>query len=69
MSFKNLLKRGQRSADRPPMASFLQDSSVRSLATGIKQKNKNIDMSRQKSLSLPANIFSWEYNMNELEFE
>jgi hypothetical protein len=26
-------------------------------------------MSNQKNMSVPAPIFSWEYNMNELEFE
>lgn len=69
MSFKNLLKRGSRAANRPAMASFLQDSTLRAVANTIKQKNKNIDMSTQKTMSVPAPIFSWEYNMNELEFE
>jgi len=69
MSFKNLLKRGSRVANRPPMASFLHESSLRAVANSIQQKNKNLDMSHQKSMSVPAHIFSWEYNMNELEFE
>lgn len=51
------------------MASFLHESSLRAVANSIQQKNKNLDMSHQKSMSVPAHIFSWEYNMNELEFE
>jgi hypothetical protein len=69
MSFKILLKRADRAANRPVMASFLQNSSLRAVAKTIKEKNKNIDMSNQKTMSVPAPIFSWEYNMNELEFE
>lgn len=51
------------------MASFLQESTVRNAANPVKQKNKNLHMSNQKTMSVPAPIFSWEYNMNELEFE
>ena len=69
MSFKNLLKLEPRTANRPPMASFLRESSLRAVVNSIQQKNKNLDMSHQKSMSVPAHIFSWEYNMNELEFE
>lgn len=69
MSFNNLLKRETRAANRPAMASFLQVSTLRTVAHTIQQKNKNIDMSNQKTLSVPSTIFSWEYNMNELEFE
>lgn len=69
MSFKNLLKRETRAANRPAMASFLQESTVRNAENPVKQKNKNLHMSNQKNMSVPNHIFSWEYNMNELEFE
>lgn len=69
MSFKTSLKRGNRAANRPVMAPFLQSSTIRTVANIIKEKNKNIGMYNQKTMSVPAPIFSWEYNMNELEFE
>ena len=69
MSFKNLLKRETRAANRPEMASYLQDMSDRRMNHSMNRNNKNIHMPNQKNMSVPNHIFSWEYNMNELEFE
>jgi hypothetical protein len=68
MSSNTLLNKEGRSGTRPDMASFLQKFERRMLPT-TNQNNKNINMSTKKNLSIPNHIFSWEYNMNELEFE
>jgi hypothetical protein len=68
MSSNTLLNKESRSSERPDMASFLQKFERRMLPT-TNQNNKNTNMSTKKNLSIPNHIFSWEYNMNELEFE
>jgi len=69
MSSNNLLKTEARAAKRSEMASYLQDMSDRRMSHSMNRNNKNIHMPNQKNMSVPNHIFSWEYNMNELEFE
>jgi|688.fasta_scaffold00673_46 hypothetical protein len=69
MSSNNLLNTGARAAKRPDMASYLQGISDRRMTESINKNNKTIHMPNQKNMSVPNHIFSWEYNMNELEFE
>jgi len=69
MSSNNLLNTGARAAKRPDMASYLQGISDRRMTELINKNNKTIHMPNQKNMSVPNHIFSWEYNMNELEFE
>jgi hypothetical protein len=47
----------------------LQGMSDRRMTESINKNNKTIHMPNQKNMSVPNHIFSWEYNMNELEFE
>lgn len=69
MSSNNLLNTEARAGKRPEMASYLQGMSDRRMNHSINRNNKNIHMPNQKNMSVPNHIFSWEYNMNELEFE
>lgn len=69
MSSNILLKSKAKAAKKPAMASFLQDMLGKNSVSDNKKTFKNSYMSNLKTSSMPAPIFSWEYNMNELEFE
>ena len=58
-----------RATNRPILASYLHKIEERFGNKSNKNNKKNIDMSTLKKQAIPELIFSWEYNMNELEFE
>jgi len=58
-----------RATNRSILASYLHKYEERFGNKTPKNNKKNIDMSTLKKQAIPELIFSWEYNMNELEFE
>ncbi|MEI8111343.1 MAG: hypothetical protein WCH59_10165 [Chitinophagia bacterium] len=58
-----------RATNRSILASYLYEHEERLGNKSTKNNKKNIDMSTLKKQAIPELIFSWEYNMNELEFE
>ncbi|NDA61730.1 MAG: hypothetical protein EBX50_06780 [Chitinophagia bacterium] len=58
-----------RATNRSILASYLYEYEDRSCNKSTENNKKNIDMSTLKKQAIPELIFSWEYNMNELEFE
>lgn len=58
-----------RATNRSILASYLHKYDERFGDKTNKNNKKNIDMSTPKKQAISELIFSWEYNMNELEFE
>lgn len=58
-----------RATNRSILASYLHRYDERFGDKNSKNNKKNIDMSTPKKQAISELIFSWEYNMNELEFE
>lgn len=58
-----------RATNRSILASYLHKYDERFGDKINKNNKKNIDMSTPKKQAISELIFSWEYNMNELEFE
>jgi len=58
-----------RATNRSILASYLHKYDERTDNKTQQNNKKNIDMSTPKKQAIPELIFSWEYNMNELEFE